>query len=95
MNADGVAIERTIPQVANRLQLSSRDESWWWICCIILPLLSLLRSRITDLYRQRQQASAPSLRFGRHYCSLVYSAFACFRMGMSGSASFQRAKKSL
>ena len=28
------------------------------------------------------------------YCSLTYSALACFRMGMSGSASFQRAKKS-
>jgi len=23
------------------------------------------------------------------YCSLAYSALACFRMGMSGSASFQ------
>src|SRR5262250_1378268 len=29
----------------------------------------------------------------RLYCSLAYSALACFRMGMSGSASFQRAKK--
>src|SRR5262249_38214737 len=29
------------------------------------------------------------------YCSLEYSAFACFRMGMSGSASFQRSRKSL
>ena len=28
------------------------------------------------------------------YCKFAYSAFACFRMGMSGSASFQRAKKS-
>ena len=28
------------------------------------------------------------------YCSFAYSALACFRMGMSGSASFQRAKKS-
>ena len=24
------------------------------------------------------------------YCSFAYSALACFRMGMSGSASFQR-----
>ena len=30
----------------------------------------------------------------RPYCSFAYSALACFRMGMSGSASFQRAKKS-
>jgi hypothetical protein len=28
------------------------------------------------------------------YCNLAYSAFACFRMGMSGSASFQRVRKS-
>jgi hypothetical protein len=28
------------------------------------------------------------------YCNLTYSAFACFRRGMSGSASFQRDKKS-
>jgi len=27
------------------------------------------------------------------YCSLAYSALASFRIGMSGSASFQRAKK--
>jgi hypothetical protein len=29
------------------------------------------------------------------YCSFAYSALACFRMGMSGSASFQRVRKSL
>jgi hypothetical protein len=28
------------------------------------------------------------------YCSFAYSALASFRMGMSGSASFQRARKS-
>ena len=28
------------------------------------------------------------------YCNFAYSAFACFRMGMSGSASFQRVRKS-
>jgi hypothetical protein len=28
------------------------------------------------------------------YCSLAYSALACFTMGMSGSASFQTLKKS-
>jgi hypothetical protein len=32
---------------------------------------------------------------GRHdYCSSAYPALASFKMGMSGSASFQRAKKS-
>jgi hypothetical protein len=29
------------------------------------------------------------------YCSFAYSAWACFKMGMSGSASFQRARKAL
>jgi hypothetical protein len=29
------------------------------------------------------------------YCSLAYSALACFRMGMSGSASFQRVRKTI
>jgi hypothetical protein len=33
------------------------------------------------------------LRRANNYCSLAYSALACFRMGMSGSASFQRVKK--
>jgi len=28
------------------------------------------------------------------HCSFAYSALACFRMGMSGSASFQRLRKS-
>ena len=28
------------------------------------------------------------------HCSFAYSALACFSMGMSGSASFQRARKS-
>jgi hypothetical protein len=32
----------------------------------------------------------------RHlHCSFAYSALACFRMGISGSASFQRVRKSL
>jgi hypothetical protein len=29
------------------------------------------------------------------HCSFAYSALACLRMGMSGSASFQRVRKSL
>ena len=29
------------------------------------------------------------------YCSFAYSALACFRMGMSGSASFHSVRKSL
>jgi len=29
-----------------------------------------------------------------YYCNFAYSALACFRMGMSGSASFQSVRKS-
>ena len=39
---------------------------------------------------RHQRASTRS----RYYCSFAYSALASFKMGMSGSASFQRAKKS-
>jgi hypothetical protein len=35
------------------------------------------------------------LRVPHLYCSFAYSALACFRMGMSGSASFQIVRKSL
>jgi len=31
----------------------------------------------------------------RIHCNLAYSALACFRIGMSGSASFHKLKKSL
>ena len=44
------------------------------------------------------QLSATIKRRGRTsplYCSFAYSALACFRMGMSGSASFQIVRKSL
>ena len=32
--------------------------------------------------------------FAIHYCNLAYSAWACFSMEISGSASFQRVRKS-
>ena len=35
------------------------------------------------------------VKFSGHYCRFAYSALACFRMGMSESASFQRVRKSL
>jgi hypothetical protein len=35
------------------------------------------------------------VRITMNYCNFAYSALACFRMGMSGSASFQRAKEIL
>src|SRR5207245_7522516 len=40
----------------------------------------------------KQQAKRQDL---ARYCSFAYSVLACFRMGISGSASFQRARKSL
>ena len=38
--------------------------------------------------------SAPYEVVNADYCSLAYSAWACLRIGMSGSASFQRVRKS-
>ena len=43
----------------------------------------------------RQGRSSSVGRTSWRYCSFAYSALACFRMGMSESASFQRVRKSL
>jgi len=40
------------------------------------------------------QCPPPRARHSRCYCSFAYSALACFRMGMSESASFQSVRKS-
>jgi hypothetical protein len=42
-----------------------------------------------------QQAQSVALGQGPHHRSFAYSALACFRMGTSGSASFQSVRKSL
>jgi hypothetical protein len=42
---------------------------------------------------RRMLSERPTHNVLRHYWSFAYSALACFRMGMSGSASFQSAKK--
>jgi hypothetical protein len=42
--------------------------------------------------RQRSPAGQPVGCY--YYCNFAYSALACFRMGMSGSASFQMVRKS-
>ena len=47
-----------------------------------------VRKGILELDRERHGT------FAINHCNFAYSALACFRMGMSGSASFQRAKKS-
>ena len=57
----------------------------WGIVTGILITLLIYRSTLT--MKEDLQLSAS-------YCSLAYSALASFRMGMSGSESFQRAKKS-
>ena len=44
---------------------------------------------------RQPQAAIGELRAIPVYCSLAYSALACFRIGMPGSASLQRARKSL
>jgi hypothetical protein len=53
-----------------------------------------VRPIIMDTLELMTQLSVfPEIRRGG-YCSLAYSALACFRMGMSGSASFQSVRKS-
>ena len=44
--------------------------------------------------RNKERRNRVSLAVASH-CSFAYSALASFRMGMSGSASFQRAKEAL
>ena len=69
-----------------------------------LTALSRTTGSGEDPSTDRRPHSAPDARFSndglprwfkrRTYCNFAYSALASFRMGMSGSASFQRAKKS-
>jgi len=41
-----------------------------------------------------RRSAGETIQVTTNYCSFTYSALACFRMGMSGSASFQSARKS-
>jgi hypothetical protein len=50
--------------------------------------------RTRDGKLARMRAPSQTERPERTHCNFAYSALACFRMGMSGSASFQRARKS-
>jgi hypothetical protein len=59
----------------------------------INTVASQLPSRTTAGYNVAKHALY-QLQKRQHYFSLSYSAWACFRMGMSGSASFQRVRKS-
>jgi hypothetical protein len=58
----------------------------------------LLLANFTDsngvLWVYTKDRAARERRDTALYCSLAYSARACFRTGMSGSASFHEAKKS-
>jgi hypothetical protein len=57
-----------------------------------IPISRVWSSRSKSAVRVTQCAKRAGLELC--YCSFAYSALASFRMGMSGSASFQRAKKS-
>ncbi len=63
-------------------------------------MLGWCRSQVNEhrlFARQRRRGAREIARAKqpRNYCSFAYSALASLRMGMSGSASFQSAKKSL
>jgi hypothetical protein len=60
--------------------LGQVNESWY------VRYIQTGRLPITLIYLPRVP--------GHCYCSFAYSALASFRMGISGSASFQRVKKS-
>ena len=53
-----------------------------WMC----PLAGMLGRAVTSVNRHAERKM--------DYCSFSYSALACFRMGMSASASFQRVRNS-
>src|ERR1700678_2015340 len=53
------------------------------------------RKRLIRQLTKTRHANHPRFISLSGYCSFAYSALACLRMGMSGSASFQRVRKSL
>jgi len=65
--------------------------------------LQLFTTTVPDIVRNFNRTSRTKCvrllqsggRQTRLHCNLAYSALACFKMGMSGSASFQRVRKSL
>src|ERR1700687_1021862 len=72
-----------------RLYRSSQDDDLMWEVKL-LPLNGLL-----ERPNKERLTKPPSRQLGCAHCSFAYSALACFRMGISGSASFQRVRKSL
>jgi hypothetical protein len=56
-----------------------------------------IRSLVRDLLSAIREVAIPKVKTKTNpagYFNFTYSAFACFRIGMSGSASFHNAKKS-
>ena len=63
-----------------------------WMNPIPEKFANVLVSRV---YLVERAGSQPAVaKSGRVHCNFAYSALACFRMGMSGSASFQMVKQS-
>ncbi|HTU40921.1 MAG TPA: hypothetical protein VMF10_04390, partial [Candidatus Aquilonibacter sp.] len=79
-----------------------RELSWdsrrEWQCSVLQsrrfpagsPVNDFLMNDFLPYYTQ-----SSAMRTSFAYCSLAYSALACLRMGISGSAFFQRVRKSL
>ncbi len=58
------------------------------------PNFAMAYARLAVAYGNLgQPRSIATLTAEKHYCNFAYSALACFRMGMSGSASFQSMRK--
>ncbi len=61
----------------------------------LIPLIDVTFSTPTPGYVNHRKTARDKAGLLSSYCSFAYSALASFRMGMSGSASFQRVRKSL
>ena len=70
-------------------------QSARFFCCLsqfISMVPKTVSSGVPITLRRQSRCTSHERRCS--YCSFAYSALACFRMGMSGSASFQRVRKS-
>jgi hypothetical protein len=94
-----IILHATVTTRADALARRIKDRSSDRNASFGQPLASLRQRdrqhcRMVKLQHGRDYIEEASLASG-DYCSFAYSALACFRTGMSGSASFQSVRKSL
>src|SRR6516162_7471228 len=69
----------------------------WGVASSFVPTVGIFAAGLqaNQLAVGGRRTRCPSRAGAVNYCKFAYSTLACFRMGMSGSASFERVKKSL